>query len=70
MQAYSAAFAFGIRVANHKTSSVTDVYDRHGCAEEDRRIMAAVARHVATLVDEAGTGSVVSLTPARAPAPA
>ena len=26
------------RVANHKTRSVTDVYDRHGYAEEDRRI--------------------------------
>ena len=34
------------RVANHRTSSVTDVYDRHGYGEEDRRIMAAVARHV------------------------
>ena len=34
------------RIANHKTSSVTDVYDRHGYADEDKRIMAAVARHV------------------------
>ena len=39
------------RVANHKTSGVTDVYDRHGHAEEDRRIMAAVARHVLDLVE-------------------
>jgi hypothetical protein len=34
------------RIANHRTSTVTDVYDRHGYADEDRRIMAAVARHV------------------------
>ena len=39
------------RVANHKTSSVTDVYDRHGYADEDKRIMAAVARHVLSLVE-------------------
>ena len=49
------------RVANHRTSTVTDVYDRHGYAEEDRRIMTAVARHVSSLVDAAGTSNVVSL---------
>jgi integrase len=27
------------RIANHKTSSVTDIYDRHGYADEDKRIM-------------------------------
>ena len=36
------------RVANHKTSKVTDVYDRHGYADEDKRIMAAVARLLST----------------------
>ena len=39
------------RIANHKTSTVTDVYDRHGYADEDKRIMAAVARHVIGLVE-------------------
>ena len=29
------------RIANHKTSNVTDVYDRHGYAKEELRIMAA-----------------------------
>jgi len=38
------------RVANHRTNRVTDVYDRHGYAAEDQRIMAAVARHVLKLV--------------------
>jgi hypothetical protein len=37
------------RIANHRTS--TDVYDRHGYADEDKRIMAAVARHVIGLVE-------------------
>jgi integrase len=49
------------RVANHRTSKVTDVYDRHGYAEEDARIMAAVARHILHVVEGAGTGNVVSL---------
>jgi len=42
------------RIANHKTSKVTDVYDRHSYAEEDKRIMAAVVRHAVSLVE--GTG--------------
>jgi integrase len=49
------------RIANHKTSTVTDVYDRHGYADEDKRIMAAVARHVLTIVEGAPAGNVVSL---------
>jgi integrase len=48
------------RVANHRTSTVTDVYDRHGYADEDKRIMAAVARHVIGLVEGAETSNVVS----------
>jgi integrase len=39
------------RIANHKTSTVTDVYDRHGYDEEDRRIMEAVARHVLAIAE-------------------
>jgi integrase len=49
------------RVANHRTSSVTDVYDRHGYAEEDKRIMSAVARHLLGVVEGTGTSNVVSL---------
>ena len=49
------------RIANHKTNSVTDVYDRHGYADEDRRIMAAVARHVMGLVEGKETSNVIAL---------
>ena len=49
------------RIANHKTNSVTDVYDRHGYEAEDRRIMAAVARHVIGLVEAEQTSNVVVL---------
>ena len=49
------------RVANHRTSSVTDVYDRHGYQDEDKGIMAAVARQVLSLVEGASTSNVVNL---------
>ena len=49
------------RVANHRTSSVTDVYDRHGYAEEDKRIISAIARHALCVVEGTGTSNVVSL---------
>ena len=50
------------RIANHKSSTVTDVYDRHGYADEDKRIMAAVARHMLEIATGvAGTGNVVRL---------
>ena len=49
------------RVANDKTSKVTDVYGRHGYAEEDKRIMASVARLIGDLVEGTGTSNVVSL---------
>jgi hypothetical protein len=48
------------RVANHRTSSVTDVYDRHRYRDEDKQIMAAVARHVLSIVGGASTGNVVN----------
>ena len=49
------------RMANHKSSKVTDVYDRHSYAEEDKRIMAAVARLIADLVEGTKADNVVSL---------
>jgi hypothetical protein len=45
----------------HRTAKVTDVYDRHGYADEDKRIMAAVARLVLSLVEGEETTNVVSL---------
>ena len=49
------------RIANHRTSTVTDVYDRHGYADEDKRIMAAVARHVIGVIEGTAASNVVSL---------
>jgi integrase len=49
------------RIANHRTSSVTDVYDRHGYEAEDKRIIAAVARHVLSLVERTTTSNIVAL---------
>jgi ligand-binding sensor domain-containing protein len=49
------------RVANHKKGGVTDVYDRHSYEEEDKRIMAAVARHVLSVVEGTRESNVVSL---------
>ena len=40
---------------------MTDVYDRHGYQDEDKRIMAAVARHLLDLIEGAGASNVVSL---------
>jgi len=36
---------------------VTDVYDRHGDADEDQRIMAAVGRQVISLVEGTQTSN-------------
>ena len=49
------------RIANHRTRAVTDVYDRHSYADEDRRIMTTVARHIASLVEESVPTNVVAL---------
>lgn len=49
------------RIANHKTNSVTDIYDRHSYAIEDQRIMAAVGRHILALVDGEAPSNVVAL---------
>ena len=40
---------------------MTDIYDRNGYADEDQRIMAAVARHVISLVEGTQTSNVISL---------
>jgi integrase len=49
------------RIANHRKGGITDVYDRHSYEDEDKRIMAAVARHVLSLVEGTGASNVVSL---------
>ena len=49
------------RIANHRKGGVTDVYDRHGYVEEDRRIMAAITNHLLSLVEGTGKTNVVAL---------
>ena len=49
------------RIANHRKGGITDVYDRHGYEAEDKRIMAAIANHLAVLVGETVTSNVVAL---------
>src|SRR5262249_57077698 len=39
------------RVTNHREGGISSVYDRHGYADENRRIMEAVASHVVALVE-------------------
>jgi integrase len=39
------------RVTNHKEGGITDVYDRHEYADENRKIMEAVARHILALAE-------------------
>jgi integrase len=40
------------RIANHKDDDVTDTYDRHGYADEDRHIMETVAAKIMATVEE------------------
>lgn len=49
------------RVANHVKGSVTNVYDRFNYFDEDKRIMAAVARHVLAIAEGVSVGNVVNL---------
>jgi hypothetical protein len=50
------------RIANHADSEIASVYDRHGYALEDRKIMEHVAQHILDLVEgRADDDNVVSL---------
>lgn len=39
------------RIQNHKEGGIASVYDRHQYADENKRIMEAVAQHVMTLIE-------------------
>jgi integrase len=47
------------RLLNHSDRSIASVYDRHGYAEEDKRIMEAVANRIMALVKARTAGNVV-----------
>ncbi len=51
------------RIANHKEGKVTDTYDRHGYAEEDRRIMETTAARILALAE--GRGDADKVVPIR-----
>ena len=48
------------RVTNHKEGGIADVYDRHRYAEENKKIMETVARHIVTIVEHGGAANVVA----------
>jgi integrase len=47
------------RVQNHKEGGVTDTYDRHGYADENKRVMEAVAERITALAERRDDGKVV-----------
>jgi integrase len=49
------------RVTNHKEGGIASVYDRHGYADENKRIMEAVANHIMLLVE--GSGLAANVVP-------
>jgi integrase len=47
------------RIQNHREGGIADVYDRHEYADENKRVMEAVARHIMELAGGEPTGNVV-----------
>jgi integrase len=47
------------RIQNHREGGIASVYDRHSYAEENKRIMEAVANHFVALVEGCGGDNVV-----------
>ena len=44
------------RIQNHREGGIATVYDRHGYAEENKRIMEAVAAHIIRLAEDRPVG--------------
>ena len=42
------------RIQNHREGGIASVYDRHSYADENKRIMGAVAAHIMDLVEGSG----------------
>ena len=49
------------RVTNHREGGIASVYDRHGYAEENKRIMEATAARIMSLVEGRTNNNVVSM---------
>jgi integrase len=48
------------RVQNHKEGGIADVYDRHEYADENKKVMEAVANKIMSLIDGRGAGNVIA----------
>ena len=51
------------RIQNHKEGGIASVYDRHHYAEENQRIMEAVAARIMALVEDRPDSNVVAIKP-------
>jgi integrase len=49
------------RVSNHREGGVRDVYDRHKYAEENRRVMETVARHIVAIAEGGELTNIVAM---------
>src|SRR5262249_31705602 len=47
-------------IANHRTDTVTDTYDRHSYSSEVKQVMEAVADHITGLAQGDGAGAIAS----------
>ena len=48
------------RIQNHKEGGIASVYDRHGYADEIKKIMDTVATHIMSLVQGKGSDNVIA----------
>jgi hypothetical protein len=48
------------RITNHREGGISSVYDRHGYADENKRVMESVAAKIMALV-EGRAGNVIAL---------
>ena len=49
------------RIQNHKEGGIASVYDRHGYADENKRVMETVAARIMALVEGAPRGNVLQM---------
>jgi integrase len=49
------------RITNHRDGGIADIYDRHKYAEENKRIMEIVARHIIAVAEHGGSTNVVTM---------
>jgi integrase len=54
------------RITNHREGGIADVYDRHRYADENKRIMEAVARHIVALAQGGDPDNVIEAKFAKA----